>query len=207
MMKRIVLIGDSIRMNYVPLVCTALAGQAVVWAPDENCETSAKVLAHLDEWVIAHHPDIVHINCGLHDLRYNPGASQRVVSPTEYAVNVQQIMERLTSKTCSHVIWATITPVNETWHQANKLSRRYEADVTLYNQVAVTIVSQYDALINDLFEAVTSVGKNKLLRKDGVHFTEQGDEFLSERVTRMIRQATERVGEEREDVMIQPPNE
>ena len=49
MMKRIVLIGDSIRMGYQEKVHEQLADWADVWAPEENGGDSEKVLAHLDE--------------------------------------------------------------------------------------------------------------------------------------------------------------
>ena len=32
----VVLIGDSIRMGYQPFVTEALAGEAEIWAPEEN---------------------------------------------------------------------------------------------------------------------------------------------------------------------------
>ena len=68
-MKKVILIGDSIRMGYQPTVQQALLNQAHVWVPQENGGTSTNVLAHLDEWILSHRPDIVHLNCGLHDLK------------------------------------------------------------------------------------------------------------------------------------------
>lgn len=185
-MTKIVLLGDSIRMCYQPLVQKGLA-EAVVWGPAQNCETSAKILAHLDAWVFVHHPDVVHLNCGLHDLRYNPGAERRMVSPTAYVRNLEAIMAQLTSRTDARIIWATITPIDEVRHQARKLSRRYESDVALYNRLALETVSKYGAQINDLFRAVVSCGKDKILQKDGVHFTDEGDALLSRQVVQALR--------------------
>ena len=50
-------------------VAARLKGKAVVVSPPENGGDSANVLAHLDEWVLKQKPDIVHLNCGLHDLK------------------------------------------------------------------------------------------------------------------------------------------
>jgi hypothetical protein len=68
-MKQIILIGDSIRMGYQPTVQQILADQAQVWGPVENGGNSHNVLTHLDAWVIQRQPDIVHLNCGLHDIK------------------------------------------------------------------------------------------------------------------------------------------
>ena len=67
-MKKLILIGDSIRMGYQAAVIRELIGLADVWAPEQNGGNSANILKHLDEWVLRQSPDIVHINCGLHDL-------------------------------------------------------------------------------------------------------------------------------------------
>ena len=185
-MTKIVLLGDSIRMRYQPLVQKGLA-EAVVWGPAQNCETSAKILAHLDAWVFVHHPDVVHLNCGLHDLRYNPGAGRRVVSPTAYVQNLKAIMAQLTGRVDGPIIWATITPVDQGRHQAHKRSRRYESDVRLYNRLALETVSRYGVQVNDLFGAVVSYGKDRILDQDGVHFTDEGDALLSRQVIQALR--------------------
>jgi lysophospholipase L1-like esterase len=188
MMASVILIGDSVRMLYQPLVQAAL-DESTVWGPAHNCETSRRILACLDDWVIARDPDVVHLNCGLHDLRYDPGAENRVVSPTEYVENISRIMEELTSRTSARIIWATTTPVNERWHQACKVSRRYEADVALYNRLALQAVAPFGVRINDLLGAVTARGRDRLLQEDGVHFTDEGYRLLSREVVTAIRQA------------------
>ena len=68
-MPKVVLIGDSIRMGYAPLVAKLLDGKATVISQSVNGEDSGNVLRHLDEWVIEEKPDVVHINAGLHDLK------------------------------------------------------------------------------------------------------------------------------------------
>ena len=55
----VVLIGDSIRMGYAPLVAETLAGRVRVVNPEPNGGDSRKVLANLDEWAIREHPDVV----------------------------------------------------------------------------------------------------------------------------------------------------
>ena len=52
-MKKVILVGDSIRMGYQASVVKELEGVAEVWGPEQNGGNSANILAHLDEWVIA----------------------------------------------------------------------------------------------------------------------------------------------------------
>src|SRR5688572_10750333 len=68
-LPKVLLIGDSIRMGYAPIVARKLAGKAIVVTLPANGGDSANVLRNLDEWVVGEKADIVHLNCGLHDLK------------------------------------------------------------------------------------------------------------------------------------------
>jgi isoamyl acetate esterase len=170
-MKNIVLIGDSICMGYQETVRTALQGRAEVQTPEENGGNSRNVLAHLDAWVISRAPDIVHINCGLHDLRKEFGSAVPAVPLDEYERNVARILDRLTTESRAAVIWAATTPVNEQWHHARKGFDRFEADVVAFNAVAAALARQASVPINDLFAVVQTGGRDRMLLPDGVHFT------------------------------------
>ena len=88
-MKHIILLGDSIRLGYQDIVRVELAEWAEIWAPEENGRDSRNILAHLDDWVIARAPDLVHLNCGLHDLKREFNATINQVPLDEYAANVR----------------------------------------------------------------------------------------------------------------------
>jgi len=186
-MKTAVLIGDSIRMGYAETVRRELAGAAEVWDPDANGGTSENVLAHLDEWVISRDPDLVHVNCGLHDLRREFGAATAAVPLAEYTANVRSILAAIKDKTGATVIWAATTPVNEQWHHENKPFDRFEADVAAYNAAAAGVAEELGVPIDDLFAAMEQVGGDKCLRPDGVHFTAEGYARLGEAVAACIR--------------------
>ena len=103
----IVLIGDSIRMGYQDHVASQLAGRAEVWVPKENGGDSRNVFAHLDQWVFSRQPDLVHVNCGLHDLKRAFGA-ESAVPLAEYGRNVRQILQRLQRELDGAVVWAAL---------------------------------------------------------------------------------------------------
>ncbi len=188
-MKRVILIGDSIRMGYQPVVRTELEGLAEVWGPDENGGTSDNVLAHLEEWAVSREADLVHVNCGLHDIKRLRDADDFLVPLDRYRSNVAEILRTLAERTSSRVIWATTTPVNERWHAERKGFDRHESDVADYNRAAVDVARELDVEVDDLWGVVTRSGRDGLLAEDGVHFTQAGYGLLGKEVARASQSA------------------
>jgi len=124
----VVLVGDSIRIGYAPLVARLLDGKAIVISPKPNGEDSGNVLRNLDEWVLKAKPDIVYLNAGLHDLKLKDKHYQ--VPVAEYEKNLKTIMARIQKETSAKVIFATTTPIVDTLHAQRKAGfDRFEADV------------------------------------------------------------------------------
>ena len=184
-MPKVVLVGDSIRMGYAPLVATNLDGKAIVVSPTPNGEDSGNVLRNLDEWVIKEQPDIVHINAGLHDLKLKDKSYQ--VPLVEYEKNLKTILERIRKETQAKVIFATTTPIVDDLHAQRKAGfDRLEADVQKYNATAVSVMKQAGVPINDLHKLVESRGREKLMGGDGTHYTPEGYAVLAAAVTDSI---------------------
>jgi lysophospholipase L1-like esterase len=186
-MKTVVLIGDSIRWGYEPTVRQELHNLTQVRGPRDNGGDSPNVLAHLDKWAIRLAPHVVHINCGLHDLKKEPGADGNIVPLDRYRENVYQILSRVKSETDARVIWASTTPVNQVWHHQNKPFDRFEADVFAYNDAAVQVARELDVPVNDLFAVVDAAGRDQYLADDGVHFTDNGYRLLGVSVAAFIK--------------------
>lgn len=69
------LIGDSVRLASEPYTRAALPEVDIV-SPSENCRSSHDVLEHIGQGTEgATVGDIIHINCGLHDIRHNQGCN------------------------------------------------------------------------------------------------------------------------------------
>ena len=69
-MKNVLLLGDSIRINYQSTVARALSDVAAVHSPGENCRFAQNVLRSLHEWIEDTNQDridIIHWNAGLWD--------------------------------------------------------------------------------------------------------------------------------------------
>jgi isoamyl acetate esterase len=186
-MKKLVLIGDSIRMGYQPHVLRALAGEMEVWGPETNCQSSREVLANFREWILDAQPDVLHINCGMHDLRIDANTLQQNVPVEEYARNLHAVFEAARALPQVKLIWATLTPLNEAAHNRERINLRWERDVALYNERAVGIAREYGAAINGLHAAVVAANREDLLSADGLHFTPEGSAFLAQRVVAAVR--------------------
>lgn len=177
-LPKVVLVGDSIRLGYAPLVAKRLAGKAVVISPTPNGEDTANVLRNLEEWVIRERPAVVHINAGLHDLKMKDKTYQ--VPLAEYEKNLETILKRIQQGTKAKIIFATTTPIIDDRHARRKAGfDRFEADVQKYNVAAASVMKRTGVPVTDLHKLVEDGGKEKLLLADGTHYTQEGYEMLA----------------------------
>jgi lysophospholipase L1-like esterase len=166
-----------------------LAAGAEVTGPTENCQSSEEIKARLREWVLDHRPNVVHLNCGLHDLRRDPGAEGSRITLADYSANLEQIFASLTAARVGTLVWATTTPIDEARHQARRPSQRAESDFVAYNSAAEAVAKRFGLVVNDLYGAVVAAGKAMLLADDSVHFTPRGYELLAHHVGLAIGRA------------------
>ncbi len=185
--EKVILIGDSIRMGYQEVVRQQLSGIAEVWTPKENGGNSQNVLKYLDIWVLAKNVSVIHINCGLHDLKKDFASGKLAIPINQYEINVREIMRQLLKKTKASVIWALTTPVNEKWHHEKKDFDRFETDVCTYNEAATNIATQLGIPTDDLYSLIVKAGRDKYLLPDGVHYTSEGYSLLGKAVAEFIK--------------------
>lgn len=184
---RAILVGDSIRLDYQPLVQPLLADILLVSGPAGNGGNSRELLADLDARAIRANPAVVHMNCGLHDIKREPGSNATAVPIAEYEDNLSRIFSRLQRETSARLVWATTTPVDDARHAAHKPFGRRLADVVAYNAVACRVARDCGIAVNDLYAVVMAAGADRLLLPDGVHFTPDGRRVLAEAVAGCIR--------------------
>lgn len=182
----VLLAGDSISFGYGPRVGRMLNSTFNIENLPENGGTSANLLAHLEEWMIRTNFDLIHLNCGLHDLAIYKGAETNTIQLEQYKKNVETIIRRIRSETSTLLIWATTTPVIYERHHMNTGFDRMEDDVRLYNKVADRIMSKYRVPVNDLYKTVEEAGREKYLAVDGVHFSDSGYDILAKAVVECL---------------------
>ncbi|OQA40955.1 MAG: GDSL-like Lipase/Acylhydrolase [Chloroflexi bacterium ADurb.Bin325] len=188
-LPKVLLVGDSISIGYLPFVTAALEGRCIVAHHEGNSGDSRNVLDHLDAWLAADaDAAILHFNVGLHDLRRWHDGRGYQVPLAAYRENLGRIVARLKA-TGKPLIWATITPVVDERIAATVPDFvRHDADVRAYNAAARTIMDAHNIPVNDLYAVVAAAGIDETLCPDGTHMTEAGYRLLGQAVARAVRQ-------------------
>jgi dienelactone hydrolase/lysophospholipase L1-like esterase len=187
-LPRVVLIGDSIRLGYAPKVAERLDGTATVISTPANGGDSANVIEHLDEWVIRERPDVVHLNCGLHDLKRSRADGRHQVELPRYEANLRRIVARIRAETGAALVFANTTPIVDERHARRGADfDRSEADVLRYNAAAASALREAGVPIHDLHWVVEQAGPEGMLGPDGTHYTDVGSDRLAEAVADCIR--------------------
>jgi len=191
-MKKVILIGDSIRMGYEPTVRKELTGLADIWAPEPNCQHTVNVLLNFNEWVALKTPDILHIAAGGWDVRnVIRGEPGNVVPLEHYRDNVATLLKLAKRFTKEKVIWANITPIDIAQNFANHAATghpgRTEGDIAQYNAAAEAECRTAGVEVNNLFKFVSDRDPFKLRLPDGVHYTDDGYAQLGRHVAGILR--------------------
>lgn len=184
----VALVGDSIRLYSEPFVRACLPSKFQVRSPSVNCKSSGNVAARIKDWIPPATADVVHINCGLHDIRHDPGQNRPVSSPEEYVANLRHVFSYLAT-TGASVIWATSTPVNEAMHGDIAMPRWYRTDLAEYNRLSVELALGFGFQINDLYGLLTEAAAEALFLPDGVHFNQAGNQLIGKHVATAIQRA------------------
>jgi len=186
-LPKVLLVGDSIRIGYGPIVARKLQGRAVVVDPKPNAEDSGNLLRHLEEWVIRERPDVVHWNTGLHDLKVARGRKQHQVELDQYEANLRELVKQLRAETSASLVFATTTPIDDDRHARRGAAfDRVEADVRRYNEAAQRAMRDSAVVVHDLHWLVERAGAGLLLGPDGTHYTPEGYERLADAVVDCI---------------------
>lgn len=183
-MKKVVLIGDSIRMSYQPLVIKKLQGRAEVWGPPQNCRHSLWALDHFNEWVASQKPDILHVNFGLHDAVIMDDGKVQIVME-QYGLCLRRFIKRAMDLHIP-IIWATSTPRYK--GEAGSLPQDWTkiTEIDEYNAAALEIIREHKIAVNDLHQVILDSDYTKCLQADGCHMSDFGQEVLAQAVANAV---------------------
>ena len=187
-MKRVFLIGDSIRKGYDKYVKMSLDGVAEVASPQENCRFTSYIIRNLFEWKKQSgwdDADLVHWNAGLWDTLVMLDGLHLVDIET-YGKNVERICNLIKMLFPSaKMIFATSTPVQEELFKEHK---RYNRDVEAYNAIAIDIVQKHGGKINDLYTTMSACPVS--YHSDLTHYyTKDGTRVITDQVLAHIEAA------------------
>ena len=178
-MKQIILFGDSVRMQYQPVVGEKLKDIAEVSGPDENCRRSGYLLNSLRFWLPnLPTPDIVQWNAGLWDMGddYQEGRHFYPLDLYEETCHrICRVLRKLITPELKIVI-ATTTPTLHGDHQ----------EIGLYNDVLKKVAAEEGATINDLYDVVAA-DKERMICEDHIHLTAAGIEAVAAKTAEVLR--------------------
>lgn len=168
MKKKIVLLGDSIRLiGYGTVLPSLLEKDFDVWQPEENGMFVQNVFRELfkysDEIEKA---DIVHFNAGQWDVCdiYGDGTFTPVDFYVSYIIRIADVL----LKKGKTVVFATTTPVRDP-HEYNSNS-----DIVRFNDAAVSALKGRNVIINDMYSVIAEDTRKYVRSDDKIHLTEEG---------------------------------
>lgn len=181
MKKKVVLLGDSIRLwGYGTKVPEMLGDEYEVWQPEDNCRFVKYTLRGLFDWGESiRGADIIHWNNGLWDCTEIFGDGL-FTSEDEYIENMLRVA-RLLLKITPNVIFATTTPVWDEfeWTRNDKIKR--------YNEIIVPRLQDLGVKINDLHSVVEADIHKYIKECDKIHLSDEGIELCARQVCDIIK--------------------
>ena len=188
---KITLIGDSIRMQYEPLVREALGDKFEIFAPTENCRYAKFNLRGMWDWKSDMQGSrIVHWNCGLWDICDIFGDGL-FTSVEEYCATALRVADILLSR-FDKVIFATTTPVREEneWND--------NGDIIRFNNAIVPKLREKGVIINDL-HSIIAKDIPRLVSDDLIHLSDEGVRLAADAVIKEILSAAETIDDSTAD--------
>lgn len=200
-LPRVLVIGDSISMNYHQAAKSALAGIANYHRNEGNASSSAQGVRNMELWLGNYqekgfHWDVIQFNHGLHDLKQPYDAKtdkwgDYTVSLTAYKANLEKEISIL-KKTGAKLIWCATTPVPN--DNKSTYARRKGAS-KIFNDAALEVIRSHpEILITDLHAIVEGSLLFDNWRKGiDVHFYQKEEQrILGEAVATTVRKALEK---------------
>ena len=182
-MKKVVLLGDSIRlMGYGSYVPGFLGDGYEVWQPEDNCRFTSYTLRMLFEYHdFIKDADVIHFNAGHWDLCriHSDGGT---FTPIDVYTREIERLGKLLLEICPNVIFSNTTPVRpENVYNSNE-------DIHAFNDAAASVLAPLGIKINDLNTPV-SADIYRYITDDNIHLTEEASKLCASLVADAIKKS------------------
>ena len=189
-MKKVLLLGDSIRAWYAPIVQELLKDQCeVCHAADDNGRFAAYSLWQMGSMYAKHgNFDLIHFNNGYWDMgEIIPGEPVHTIE--EYQHFLRRIVT-LGRKAGAKMIFATTTPLPEDGEARDNAGTgavitMEKSRVQRYNEAALAVMAQENVPVNDLYTLCLQ-DKNCYKCEDKLHHTPEGNRICAQAVAKAI---------------------
>lgn len=197
-LPRVLVIGDSISMNYHDAAKAALKGIANYHRNEGNAASSTQGFLNTELWLGNYHDkglhwDVIQFNHGLHDLKQTYDLKTDTfgaysVPIEDYKKNLEKQIAIL-KKTGAQLIWCSTTPVPN--HNKSQYARRKGAEKE-YNEAALEVIKRHpEILTNDLAKIVdeSTVFDNWRTTKDVHFYKPEEQKVLGDAVAKAVKEA------------------
>ena len=197
-LPRVLVIGDSISMNYHDAAKKALKGKANYYRIDGNGGPSTRGIQNIELWLGDYqqkgfHWDVIQFNFGLHDLLQSYDVEQKSygahkVSTEVYKQNLLKVISLL-KQTNASLIWCSTTPVPN--NSGSSYGGRRKGASQTYNNAALEVMSKYPEIgLTDLYSIVQKDSTfDQWKTGTNVHFKEQEQVVLGQAVAAAVMKA------------------
>ena len=191
-MKKVLLLGDSIRMGYQRFVKEELADEYEVIFSAENGRFAAFTMWQVNQ--MFKHNDyiaLVQWNNGYWERNIEAPMQTAMHPVDEYVYFLRRIAEYIKAQNAK-IIFATSTPIlkagtaPDLTGTAGSLNFKNEW-VTEYNAAAKKLMKELDIPVNDLYELLYDESKNHYKCEDRLHLSEEGSRRCAKRIAELIR--------------------
>ncbi len=188
--KIVFLIGDSIRMGFLPYAQGILQKEALLVSPEENCRYTQYTYTSLSAWKsLVADPDAVSLiywNNGHWDIAHWDGDGESLNSVEQYTSMLERICHRLRRYfPNAKIIFATTSPANPNGIMG--VNPRNNAEISRYNQAAKHVMDTLGVQVDDVYAFLRNWDADQYA--DYVHLTDDGFRILGEHVAEVIREA------------------
>jgi len=190
-MKKVLLLGDSIRMGYDEYVKELLKDKCEVYYDDEdNGRFSAYTLWQANQFFKEHGKfDVVHWNNGYWDMNVEAPMTDAMHPIDEYIHFLKRIIEEI-RRNGAQIIFATTTPILKSGSTLDNTGTGMEISynndwVVQYNNAAKKLMAEENITVDDLYSQMLK-DKNYYKCEDMLHLTEEGYKICAEQAAKLI---------------------
>jgi len=190
-MKRLLLMGDSIRLGYQAYVKEFLKDECEVIFENDNSRFIQYHYWQLNQLFRHNEPfDLVHFNSGYWDMNIESPMKEALNPIPEYLAGLKKVVELIRSQGATP-IFATTPPIyrdgNSSDNTITNATFTYKNDwVVAYNEAAKTLMNELNVPINDLFSMLLN-GPRYYKCDDGLHLSEEGSRQCALQIAQIIR--------------------
>ena len=194
-MKKVLLLGDSIRIGYQKDVTQLLEGEYEVVYSEDNGRFAAYTLWQANQMFKHHGPfDLVHFNKGYWDMNVEAPMTEAIHPVEEYKSFLRRIVA-LCRQQGAQVVFATTVPILEAGAAGDNTgvegTINYSNEwVKEYNAAAVELMEELAVPVNDLY-ALCMEDDRRYKCDDLLHLTAEGSRRCAEQVADYVRKYVE----------------